>query len=48
MLAAFAEATLWDTMTTPIEVQPFTFTEWARGAASIAIRARMLREFPAA
>jgi predicted NBD/HSP70 family sugar kinase len=48
MLAAFAEATLWDTVGTPIEVQPFTFTEWARGAAATAIRARMLRDLPAA
>jgi predicted NBD/HSP70 family sugar kinase len=48
MLAAFAEATLWDSVTTPIEVQPFTFTEWARGAAATAIRARMLRDLPTA
>jgi predicted NBD/HSP70 family sugar kinase len=48
MLAAFAEATLWDTVSTPIEVQPFTFTEWARGAAATAIRARMLRDLPTA
>lgn len=48
MLAAFAEANLWDTVTTPIEVQPFTFTEWARGAAATAIRARMLRDLPTA
>lgn len=42
MASAFGRATVWDS-STPIEVQPFAFTEWARGAATTAIRARMLR-----
>jgi predicted NBD/HSP70 family sugar kinase len=48
MLTAFADATVRDAVTTPIEVQPFAFNEWARGAAATAIRARMLRHLPAA
>ena len=43
MLAAFADAVAWRTVATPIDVQPFAFDEWARGAATMAIRARMLR-----
>lgn len=48
MLTAFAGATVWDAVRAPIEVQPFAFHEWARGAAATAIHARMLRDLPAA
>ncbi|WP_431279590.1 ROK family protein [Leifsonia poae] len=47
MLTAFADATVWNSVTAPIEVQPFAFNEWARGAAATAIRTRMLRAYPA-
>jgi predicted NBD/HSP70 family sugar kinase len=43
MLASFRDAMVWDTVRTPIQVQPFAFNEWARGAAAMAIRSRMLR-----
>ena len=36
-------AAVWDSVRTPVQVQPFAFTEWARGAAATAIRSRMLR-----
>ena len=47
MLAAFHDATVWDSVSTPVDVQPFAFNEWARGAAATAIHARMLRHLPA-
>ncbi|WP_410813876.1 ROK family protein [Micromonospora sp. 067-2] len=37
MLRAFHEAQAWETTETPIDVQPFAFNEWARGAAASAI-----------
>lgn len=43
MSAAFADTVAWRTVWAPIDVQPFAFNEWARGAAAMAIRARMLR-----
>jgi Transcriptional regulator/sugar kinase len=48
MLTAFRNATVWESVRTPIEVQPFAFNEWARGAAAMAIRSRMLRGTSAA
>ncbi len=41
MLTSLVEAADWKTVRTPVEVQPFAFNEWARGAAATAIRARM-------
>lgn len=43
MLTALSGAAVWDSVRTPVQVQPFAFTEWARGAAATAIRSRMLR-----
>lgn len=43
MLEALGEAAVWDSVRAPVEVQPFAFAEWARGAAATAIRARMLK-----
>ncbi|WP_223694323.1 ROK family transcriptional regulator [Leifsonia poae] len=47
MLTAFAEGRVWRSVSTPVDVQPFEFSEWARGAAAMAIRARMLHDVPA-
>ena len=43
MLSAVRANQAWRSATTPIDVQPFAFNEWARGAAATAIQARMLR-----
>ncbi|QNE35248.1 ROK family transcriptional regulator [Leifsonia shinshuensis] len=43
MLASLTDGTDWEGVRAPVEVQPFAFNEWARGAAATAIRARMLR-----
>ncbi|GAA3240738.1 ROK family protein [Dactylosporangium siamense] len=42
MLRAFHRAGAWETTETPIDVQPFAFNEWARGAAASAIYARVM------